>query len=111
MFESSKQGAVHVVSGDCPLNAETAGNARRVFEECLGKGQPRVVFQMQEVPLIDSAGLELLLEIKDACLRRGGALQLAAPNALCCDMLRATRLAQQFAIFNDAIAAVGSFAQ
>lgn len=111
MFESSKQGAVHVVSGDCPLNVEGVTNARRVFEECLGKGQPRVVFQMNGVALLDSAGLVLLLDIRDACLRRGGALQLAAPNPLCRDILRATGLAQQFTVYDDAISAVGSFAQ
>lgn len=111
MFESSKQGAVHLVTGDCPLNLEGVGNARRVLEECLSKGQPRVVLQMQGVALLDSAGLELLLDIRDACLRRGGALQLAAPNPLCRDILRATGLTGQFSVYDDAIAAMGSFAQ
>jgi anti-anti-sigma factor len=63
------------------------------------------------VQLIDSAGLELLLDVRDRCLRSGGALQLAAPNPLCRDILQATGLASQFAIFDTVTAAVGSFAQ
>lgn len=111
MFAAAKQGAVFVVSGDVPLNIDSAGNAQRVFDECIAKGQPRLVFHMQGVPLMDSAGLELLLDVRDACIRRGGALQLAAPNGLCRDILRAAGLDQQFAVFDDALAAVGSFAQ
>lgn len=111
MFQASKQGAVYVVSGTLSLNAENLALAREAFEECIGKGQPRLVMHLEGIPLIDSVGLELLLDVRDRCLQRGGALQLAAPNPLCRDILRATDLVSQFAIFDDVNSAVGSFSQ
>lgn len=111
MFQASKQGAVQVVSGDAPLNSEHLPIAQDAFEKCFGKGQPRIVLNLEGIPLIDSAGLELLLDIRDRCLQSGGAMQLAAPGALCRDILQVTGLANQFAIFDDLNSAVGSFSQ
>jgi len=111
MFTLQKQGAVKVVTGQQVLNRETVAAAARVCDEALAQGQPRLVFDLQGVPLIDSAGLELLLDVRDRCAKRGGALHLAAPSVLCTDILKATQVASKFAIFDDALAAVGSFAQ
>jgi anti-anti-sigma factor len=111
MFELHKQGAVKVVVGHQPLNADTVADAGRVCDEALSQGQPRLVFDMQGVPLIDSAGLELLLDVRDRCAQRGGAMHLAGPTVLCRDILSATRVAGEFALFDDVLSAVGSFAQ
>lgn len=111
MFKLARQGAVDVVSGEAPLNCDTVAEALAVFEQCLDKGQPRLVMHLQNVPLIDSAGLELLLDVRQRCLQRGGALQLSSPSPLCKDILRATDLAGQFAIFEDLVSAVGSYSQ
>jgi anti-anti-sigma factor len=111
MFELHKQGAVKVIVGHQPLNLESAPTAIRLCDEALSQGQPRLVFDMQGVPLIDSAGLELLLDVRDRCAQRGGAMHLAGPTALCRDILSATRVAGDFAIFDDVLSAVGSFAQ
>lgn len=110
MFTLTKQGAVSVISGDAPLNAEHLPGVAKLIEQCLS-GQPRIVLHLQHVPLIDSAGLELLSETRTRCAQRGGTMELAAPNALCRDILTATRLTERFAIFDDLLAAVGSFAQ
>jgi anti-sigma B factor antagonist len=111
MFQASRQGAVQVISGSAPLSAENLSLAREACEQCFGKGLPRLVFHLEAVPLIDSQGLELLLDLRDRCLQQGGALQLAAPTVLCRDILQATGLASQLAIFDDLNAAVGSFSQ
>jgi anti-anti-sigma factor len=111
MFSLRSQGAVRVIGGDQSLTAESVAAATKVCEEALLNGQPRLVIDMQGIPLVDSAGLELLLSVRDRCVQRGGALHLAGPSALCRDILRATQIADQFAIFGDALAAVGSFAQ
>ena len=111
MFTLHKQGAVKVIAGQQVLNRDTVTAAARVCDEALAQGQPRLVFDLQGVPIIDSAGLELLLDLRDRCAKRGGALHLAGPTALCSDILMATQVASKFAIFDDALAAVGSFAQ
>ena len=111
MWEQKRQGAVDVFTGDEGLTTETVNRLRTKLEDRLNQGQPRLVLDFHRIPLIDSAGLEMLLDIRDACLRRGGRFQLAALNPLCRDILQVTGVASQFEIHNDAVAAAGSFAQ
>ena len=109
MYEHSKQGAVNVIRGSDPLNADHV----EFFEATLARfgdgGQPHVVFDMQSVPLVDSAGLELLLDIQERFRLRGGTLKLAAVNPLCREILKVTGVGPRFEIFPDSGSAVGSF--
>lgn len=111
MFEITKRGAVHVLTGSQPLTAANINPIKQLCAPCLENGQPRLVLDLVEVPLMDSAGLELLLDLRDSCQKRGGALQICSPNALCRDILVATGLTAQFAIFDDQAAAVGSYSR
>lgn len=111
MFSRSRQGAVDVVGGNDPLSSDYIDDVRCVVEECLSAGQPRIVLEMREIPLVDSAGLEFLLEYRDHCIKRGGLLQLASVNPLCREALEVTGLVKEFDLFSDAVAAAGSFAQ
>jgi anti-anti-sigma factor len=111
MFEITKRGAVHVITGESSLTAECKPQIEELWATCLESGQPRLVFDMQSVPLLNSEGLELLLDLRDRCLKRSGGLQLASPNPLCRDILVATGLAAQIVIFDDLAAAVGSYSR
>ena len=111
MFELFKRGAVHVLTGSQPLTSPNVEAVRQLCLPCLEQGQPRMVFDLVDTPVIDSAGLELLLDLRDKCLKRGGALQLCGPNGLCRDILVATGLTEEFAIFEDQSIAVGSYAR
>ena len=109
MFERTTQGAVDVVAGECPLNAEHVEEAAGVLKDCSTNGQPQVVFDLTAVPLVDSEGLELLLNFKEEYQQLGGALKLAAPNPLCADILEITGLGADFEVFGEVLSAVGSF--
>ena len=111
MFESARQGAVHVVSGDSPLGSDQLGPAQRAFDACLTSCPPRLVLNMEGLPLVDGAGLEFLLDVRDRSTARGGALRLAAPNRLCRDSLAITGLDVEIEVFESVVAAVGSFSQ
>ena len=111
MFQRQRQGAVDVIGGEVPVNAENAQELESRLKEVIQRGQPRVVVNLAGVPLLDSRGLELLLDYRDHCARRGGALKLAAPNPLLRDVLIVTGADAEFEVFDDAVAAVGSFAQ
>ena len=111
MFDLTRQGAVDVVHGDEPLNHEITDEVRATLESIEKQGQPHVVFDLENVPLIDSQGLELLLDFQDSFSDRGGALKLAGPNSLCRNILKITKVETQIEIFDDVISAVGSFAQ
>jgi anti-anti-sigma factor len=111
MYERRTQGTIDVIRGDDPLVIEQLDQLSGLLDECLGKGQPRAVLDMREAPLIDSAGLELLLDAQADFQRRGGALKLAAPNPLCKEILTVCGLAEQLEIYTDTKTAVGSFAR
>ena len=109
MFELDTQGAVHVVHGDDPLNIDSVEEMEKLLQGCLGKGLPRVVVDLKKIPLIDSAGINLLLDFKDTCQRSGGDLKVAAPNRLCEEILFMTGLDQDIEVFQETLQAVGSF--
>lgn len=111
MFERRRQGAVDLIQGDDPLTAEHLPVIGRLADESLATGQPRAVLDLSRVPLFDSAGLEWLLATQERFSERGGAVKLAAPNALCRDILTVTGIDRHFDVFADSLAAVGSFAR
>jgi len=109
MFERVSQGAVDVIRGDTPLDAERVAEVTALLQKCLHNGQPYVVLDLEKVPLIDSAGLELLLDFRDEYQQLGGALKLAAPNPLCEEILLVTGMDESLEVFDKALAAAGSF--
>lgn len=109
MYQKKPHGAVQVIEGRAPLTKEHADDAVPIFEQCMVNGQPMAVLDLTRIPLIDSAGLELLLDVQDQYQQRGGALKLASANALCQDILAATGVGSRFEIFDDVTKAVGSF--
>ncbi|HUT91101.1 MAG TPA: STAS domain-containing protein [Thermoguttaceae bacterium] len=109
MFERVTQGAVDVIRGDAPLNAEHAEEVSLLLAGCLSSGRPYVVLDFDKVPLIDSAGLELVLDFQEKLQQLGGALKLASVNSLPSDILSATGIREGFEIFPEALSAVGSF--
>ena len=111
MFERSKQGAVDLIRCEAPLSRDHAERVGKVLDACIGRGQPRIVLDLEQVPLIDSKGLELLVEYQQQCIERGGCIKLAAPTMLCRDILTVTDVASHFEVFDDTLAAAGSFAQ
>lgn len=111
MFERKRTGAVDTVVAMLPLNGESRTDFLRCAEGCFGSGQPRIVLDMRSTPLIDSNGLETLLDLRDRCNRLGGALVVARPNPLCSDILRINGIHQELNVFEDYMEAIGSFSK
>ena len=111
MYEMEKHGAVNVICGDAPLNVDVVEQLTELLEESLLEGQPRVVVDLAKVPLMDSAGIELLLDYRDRCQQRGGDLKLAALNRLCEDILFITGIEKEIEVIPETLRAIGSFAR
>jgi anti-anti-sigma factor len=109
VFERVTQGAVDVIQGNVPLNVDHVEELARLLRQTLQTGQPYAVLSLESVPLIDSAGLELLMDFREAFQQVGGALKLTAPNPLCEEILSVTGLTGSFEIFPETLSAVGSF--
>ncbi len=111
MFEIYQQGSVHVLHGSEPLNSEHVPQVEKLCADRLPAARPRLVFDLRTVPLLDSAGLEWLLALRDRYQQAGGAVLLSGPSALCRDILSASGVAEEFAIFDRLTEAVASYSQ
>ncbi len=111
MYPCKRSGAVDTISGSQPLTREHQSSFLNSVEACFGNGQPRIVFDLSNIPLMDSVGLEALLEARDRCQKLGGCIVLARPNPLCRDILRINGIDREINVYDDAIKAMGSFAR
>lgn len=109
MFRRDKHGTVDVICSDEALVGERLEELERLLQACLDQGQPHVVLDLHGSPIIDSAGLELLVDTQQGYQRCGGTLKLAAPNLLCKEILDVSGVAEYFEIHKDVKQAVGSF--
>lgn len=110
MYTMKKQGAVNVIQTETALDTSNAESFTDFTHQTLQAGQPRIVFDMSEVPLIDSAGMEAILNLQDECQRRGGALRIASPTNLCQDILDVCEISRSVEVLADVTRAVGRFA-
>jgi anti-anti-sigma factor len=111
MFPVEKQGAVSVVRPQAPLAGDLCESFTKAALGSLGAGRPMLVVDLHSVPLIDSAGLQSLIDLRDRLEARGGAVKLAAVNSLCADILRVTGVGDRFELHPQVKSAVGSFAE
>jgi len=111
MFEYKCQGSVDIITGGDRISGDHVAELAKILEGRVERGQPQIVLDMHGVAVIDSAGLELLLDYQEKCGRMGGALKLANLGTLCREVLKATGVGARFEIFGDSGGAVRSFVQ
>jgi anti-anti-sigma factor len=111
MFTHKQQGAVDIITGGDRISGEHVAELAKLLEARLGHGLPQIVLDLHGIALIDSAGLELLLDFQEKCQRMGGALKLASAGALCREVLKTTGVGGRFEMFRDSGGAVRSFVQ
>lgn len=111
MVQTESQGAVRVFSVVGQLNREEADALRGSLEAEPSVGRPQWVIDMSEVPLIDSAGCEALLDAWDTAHRVGGSVHLAGLTALCRDVLAVTYTLANFPTFDTVSQAVAQYAR
>lgn len=109
MVELRKQGAIDVVDSGERITTDTVEELGNVLQDLDESGQPKVVLDMQHAALLDSKGLELLLDLQDQYQRKGGVLKIANANALCREILRLTGVDSRLEIHGDVGSAVRSF--
>ncbi|MCL6582566.1 MAG: STAS domain-containing protein [bacterium] len=108
-IKETKLGLISILSLVGPLVEEHTGLLRERLERCLNSGDIRVLIDLKEVPLIDSAGLELLWDALMKFRKVNGSLKLAQASPLVMDILLATRMSNTFEIFSDQEKAYRSF--
>ncbi len=110
MIHRYKQGCVDVIQLEERMTRDEMESVQVEFAVALQERMPQVVVDFRRVRLIDSAGLELLVNSQIECLRRGGAIRLASVGPLLRDVLRVTGLDQELSQHIDVASATGAFA-
>jgi anti-sigma B factor antagonist len=77
--------------------------------DLLGAGECRILLDFQDVTMIDSSGIGLLVRHLTAAKLRGGSLKLLNPSNMALQTLKLVRVVNLFEIFDDQQAAVASF--
>lgn len=108
-FVEQRQGAVSVIR---PAGALTeiereqfAGKIFAMIEASMG----RVVLDASDIPYVDSAGLEALLDASDKLAESGRALKIAHVNETLRETFDLTEVRDAFECYEDTNAAVRSF--
>ena len=78
-----------------PIDASYCDELKRTVLQRARRRRPMLVVDLHEVPLVDSAGLETLVDLRERLESKGGAMKLAAVNPLCRDILRVTGVGRE----------------
>lgn len=111
MIQVQRVGIVMVIKPQSALVGECLAACRCQLTECLRSQKSRLIIDLSETTLIQSEGLEFLIESQQACLQHGGRLALTSPTELCADILQISGLKECIAMFNDLRSALGDFAR
>ena len=104
-----QSGAVTVLKPEGPIVASEAMDLRTRMDQAMKDHLGRVILDMSAVPLVDSEGLEALLDVSDHALTTGRWLKLCAANRTIREVLELTGLSNHFEHYEDTGSAVRSF--
>jgi len=103
--ETYGQSALLVLKGD--LSADSLDTFRRVVDGQLSEGDIRdLVLDLADVPFVDSAALEYLLDLQERLSERLGQVKLARPDENVRKVFEITRLDNAFEGYEDVSQAI-----
>lgn len=77
--------------------------------DLVNAGDSRFLLDLQEVPIVDSSGIGLLVRYLTLAKQNGGSLKLLNPSKFALQTLKLVRVVNLFQIFEDLQLAVASF--
>lgn len=83
--------------------------ANATIKDLLDAGETRFVLDLEEVAMIDSSGIGLLVRHLATAKQRGGSLKLLKPSKFAVQTLKLVRVLNLFEVFDDPQLAVASF--
>ena len=74
---------------------------KKKLESKIEEGRVEIILDIKQVDLLDSAALEMLIDMHDILMKQGGVLKIAGLNEVCRDIMMATRIINIFFIYKD----------
>lgn len=105
-----KHGGVQVIKlrGDLKIGPPV-DTFRQAIDDSLTAGDARIVIDLQDVPMIDSSGIGVLVRSLTSAKSRGGDLRLVNPSRLAIQTLKIVGLLKLFQVFHAEQEALASF--
>ncbi len=108
-IQENRHGAVTVVKPVGPLVGPDGDRFREHVTDVIGRSLGRFVVDASAVPLVDSRGLEVLVDIANELGESGQALRLCGTGETVREVLELTELSGLFEHYSDVNTAVRSF--
>jgi anti-sigma B factor antagonist len=83
--------------------------ANETLRDLLDAGESRLLLDLEEVPMIDSSGIGVLVRHLTAAKQKGGALKLLNPSKFAIQTLKLVRVLSLFEVLDNQETAVKSF--
>jgi anti-anti-sigma factor len=108
-IKSNEYGVAIYLAPDGPLVEDNIPAYEQAAREARDRGITHLVLDLKQVRVLDSKGLEFLLDLAGVLRGQGGSLRLASPNAICSEILELTDLDKTISVFADIESAGRSF--
>ena len=83
------------------LTYQNCEEIEATFKDCLKQQKNEIIIDFSKISFLDSAGLELLLQMHNELKQQGSDLKLVHLDELCLDILKVTQLINVFRIYED----------
>jgi len=98
---ASTGGARTILTPKESLTHQNCKDLEAMFNEAMNQHKTEIILDCKAVSCMDSAGLELLVQVNDKLQERGGILKIIALNDVCKDIFIATRLISIFPVYEN----------
>ena len=88
---------------------ESLDRTSETLNDLLAAGELHFLLDLQDVPMIDSSAIGLLVRFLTSAKQRGGSLKLLNPSKFAVQTLKLVRVLNLFEVFEDTQSAVASF--
>lgn len=104
------QSQVKIITLRGRLNmGEPLDQLNATLTDLINAGETRFLLDLQEVPMIDSSGIGILVRYLTAAKQRGGSLKLLNPSKFALQTLKLVRVLNLFEVFDEPQDAIASF--
>jgi len=88
---------------------ESLDRTSETLKDLLAAGELHFLLDLQDVPMIDSSAIGLLVRFLTSVKQRGGSLKLLNPSKFAVQTLKLVRVLSLFEVFDDPQLALASF--
>lgn len=91
------------------LLGEPTDKFSETLSDLIAAGEARFVLDLEEVPMIDSSGIGLLVRFLTTIKQKGGSMKLLNPSKFTIQTLKLVRVLNIFEVYDDVQTAVASY--